>query len=84
MPPKLDSSLFTWGRWRGGTLADLGAYSRAIRASRRVLRQHVVGYAEGSSVPCRPKPGTKAVMFSTARGLFWTHLLNDEFAEVFG
>lgn len=84
---RLDSGLFDWLTWKGGDPSDLIGFRHCrtvdlIRA-RSVLREHAVGYCDGGSVPCRPKPDTVAVMYFVDDRHFWFHLSASEFCKVF-
>ena len=81
---KLNSSLFTWQRWRAGSIADFGIVCRRqfIIANKETLRKYAVGYCKGESVPCRPKTDRIAVMFFYNGEHFWNHILTDEFEEI--
>lgn len=83
---KLNSSLFTWSRWRAGSLADFGIVSRKtfILANRKTLKRFGVGFCDGGAVPCRPKSGKVAVMFFVNGKHFWNHLNKDEFEDIWG
>jgi hypothetical protein len=81
---RLNSSLFTWSRWRAGSIADFGIPCRKdfIIASKEVLKKYAVGYCKGESVPCRPKSDRIAVMFFYEGKHFWNHVLIEEFKEM--
>lgn len=49
-----------------------------------LLRDHIVGYCDGGSVPCRPKPGTIAVMCYKDGCHSWFHLRRNEFDAIVG
>ena len=87
MIEKLDSSLFTWSRWRSGSLIDFNIPCRYLSItseySKRILREKIVGYCNGENLQVRPKKKHKAVMFFNNGSHFWTHLRNVEFKEVF-
>jgi hypothetical protein len=79
----LDSSHFTWERWRGGAFTEVfGVPHRTVDIERAAARiaQRALGFARGESLPCRPKPGTYAMMFETEDGRFvWCHITPREF-----
>lgn len=84
---KIHPSNFTWQLWRGGTLLDLGVPSniaKFIIEKKAVLQKYVIGYCNGTSLPCRPKNNTYAVMFQKGCLQFWTHLTIEEFNRVIG
>jgi len=85
--PKIDSSLFDWSAWRGGSPLDLFQVpcrtEPLIRAG-DVLRQHAVGWCPAESTPCRPKVDHIAVMFFKDDRYFWFHLRMREAVAVFG
>lgn len=76
---------FDWSTWRNGSLHELGVtYKESeIIKSRDIIKKYAIGYYEGESLVCRPKPNTKAVMFLVDDRLFWTHLSNKEFKIIF-
>ena len=85
--PRIDSSLFGWLAWRGGSPLDLfGVQCRSFDLIRNadLLRLHALGWCRGESIPCRPKLNTIAVMFSVNDRAFWFHLYAAEAREVFG
>lgn len=86
---RLESSEFTWSRWRGGSVLDvLGPGLRCREAD--IISPHgksrilalAVGYCEAERVPCRPKVNNVAVMFFSHGGHFWFHLRNREFRKL--
>lgn len=85
---ELDSSLFHWQRWRGGSISDLGIPCReaciTTGIGKRTLQEKCVGYAHGGSLPCRPKPGEIAIMIFHEGEHFWFHIRKKEFEIVFG
>jgi len=84
--PKLNSTLFGWQTWRGGTLYDLGIVCHRdhfIRNFKDILREYAVGYCRGESLACRPKLDTYAVMFCKGDLTFWTHFTSALFKEMF-
>lgn len=83
----LNPELFTWSRWRAGTIADLKIPCRygciTSGYGKSILRKHFVGYCDAKYLLCRPKVNEKAVMFFNEGIHFWGHLRNKEFFEVF-
>jgi hypothetical protein len=81
----LNGTTFDWLSWQGGTLAKLGLFNRKqiILSNRQTIKRYAVGYCEGDQLLCRPKPNTIAVMFFKEGEFFWTHLMADEFWEIF-
>jgi len=78
----LDSSLFTWEKWRGGSFYSLfGIRHRRNDIAKHAKRiaQLALGHAKGESLPFRPKPGMYAMMFLTDNGEFWSHITPEEF-----
>jgi hypothetical protein len=84
---KLDSSLFTWLLWRNGNPIELIGVRHCrtddLICMRNTLREKAIGFCDGTSVPCRPKPETQAVMYFVNEKHFWFHLTNKEFAIIF-
>lgn len=78
---KLDSSLFTWQRWRAGSISDFNIPCREeyIIKNAYVLRKYLVGYCNGFELMCRNKPKYKAVMFFYNNIHFWFHITEREF-----
>ena len=78
--PKIDSSFFTWSKWRAGSLLDLGIKTRIsiIKQNRMILRKHAIGWCHGRNLNCRPKENEVAVMFCGDGLEFWTHLRYEE------
>jgi hypothetical protein len=76
---------FDWLTWCGGSLTRLGVRYNSchIEAMKHVIRQYAVGWCEGESVLCRPKPGQIAVMFLKDDEFWWTHIWKNEFEVVF-
>jgi hypothetical protein len=93
---RMQGVYFDWSCWRAGTLVELGVANRfvAIKENANILRQHAIGWCPGEQVVCRQKTGLVAVMFWVAETnnadhfnderLFWTHIRQNEFEEVFG
>jgi hypothetical protein len=44
----------------------------------------LAGWREGDKTYCRQKKDVTAVMFQKEENIFWTHILNSEFSEIFG
>jgi hypothetical protein len=86
--PRLDSTLFTWGAWRAGSIHDLDVACREVEIlsprGRGVLRAHVIGWCPAEALPCRAKEGEIAVMCFKGGEQFWFHLRRREFEGVFG
>ena len=78
--PKINSSIFTWSRWRSGSLIDLGIRTRTsiIKQNRKTLNEYAIGWCRGSDLLCRPKSEEVAVMFYKKGIHFWTHLKQEE------
>ena len=86
--PKLDSTLFTWSRWRNGSIHDLDiqACRYALITSidgKQKLQKYAVGYCFGEELMCRPKQNQIAIMFEKNNLKFWFHLRIEEFVNVF-
>lgn len=86
--PQLDSTLFDWLTWRGGSIHDLEitACRYSIITSpdgKRKLRQYAIGWCYGENLGCRPKSKEIAIMFEKDGEKFWFHLRQSEFYEVF-
>jgi hypothetical protein len=83
---KLNSSHFTWSRWRAGSPADFAVSCRTddLVKIRDRLKAHAVGYCHAEGLLCRPKIDHKAVMFWKDGHHFWFHLRNKEFSLIFG
>jgi hypothetical protein len=76
-------------KWRLGSPLEILALNCRFdcltsQIGKAILRNHVVGYADGQQVPCRAKEGTIAVMFFKGEEHFWFHLRDAEFEAVFG
>jgi len=86
MIPKLDSTSFTWQRWRAGSIHDFNIpcrYEMIISGyGKMVLNKHAIGWCCGENLLCRPK-NEVAVMFEKDGIKFWFHLRQKEFIEVF-
>ncbi len=83
MLERADPGLFDWLSWRRGSPADFGVRGRELIRAAPSLRSAAVAWADGASLPCRPKCGTVAVMFDLGAEPFWFHLTRAEFDEVF-
>ena len=83
----LSAELFTWSRWRSGSISDFKIPCRSEYITspigKRILREHAVGYCDASNLLCRPKPDQMAVMFFKDGYHFWNHLTKKEFNRVF-
>jgi len=82
----LDSTLFDWSKWHSGSPKDLGipyCNYKDLMIRKEVVRKYAIGYCNGENLLCRPKFGTKAVMFFKDSITFWFHLTNKEFNEIF-
>jgi len=83
----LNPELFTWSRWRSGSLADFDIPTKfefiTSTIGKMILREHAVGWCKADNLICRPKPNEMAVMFFKDGYHFWTHLRYKEFEEVF-
>ena len=83
---RIDPSNFTWTLWRAGSLYDLGIekYRYAfILEKKTIIKKYAIGYCDAENLLCRPKKNCSAVMFQKNSNLFWTHLTNKEFTEIF-
>jgi len=85
---KISPIRFTFEKWRGGSLAELGLHTREASITspegKAKIRRHAIGYCDGATLAVRPKPGTVAVMFELDDfEQFWTHLSQREFDLVF-
>ncbi len=87
--PQMDSSLFDWLSWRGGSdiLAELGIPCRydELTATGAIVTLHraAVGWCDGASVLCRPKASSVAVMYQHGERRGWMHMRKNEFWRVF-
>ena len=85
--PKLDSSLFTWLNWKAGSIHDLGLkcrYDDIISSKgKTILSLYAIGWCFGEGLLCRPKETEIALMCEKNDELFWFHLRNYEFLQVF-
>ena len=84
--PRMESSLFDWLAWRGGSPLDvfrLGCRSEDLISGSHLLREYAVGWCEGERLPCRPKLDMIAVMFFKDGRNFWFHLSRYEFERIF-
>ena len=85
--PQLDSSLFDFSTWEAGSLTLLGLRTRFedLFRHRELVQHYAIGWAHGTSLACRPKMDCRGVMFRLSTGeIFWTHLTEFEFVELFG
>jgi len=84
---KIDSTNFTWDKWRAGSIKDFNIPCRFIsltsEISKRTLREYAIGWAWGENLMCRPKENEVAVMFYKDEEYFWFHLRRNEFYEIF-
>lgn len=89
MIEKIDSSYFTWEIWRGGSIKELGLYSRSLSITssegKYLLRKYVLGYCDSESLICRPKYNQYALMcrHPETNENFWFHIWKSDFNEVF-
>lgn len=85
MLPKTNPNNFTWQLWKGGCLLDLGVKTRFadMIKNRDILQKYAIGWCNGGEIPCRPKPDCIAVMFQKDEMQFWTHLMINEFENIF-
>jgi len=84
---RLDSSAFDWLTWRNGTILDVFGFSSrsaSILANKTKLQKHAVGWCPAEQLACRPKLKCKAVMFYKGDTIFWTHIRDEEFKEIWG
>jgi len=54
-----------------------------ILAKKVVLKKYAIGYCNARSLLCRPKNNSYAVMFQKGSLQFWTHLMPEEFKQIF-
>ena len=82
---ELGEEHFDWLTWRNGNSSNLfiTCNTPQIIAKKEILRKFAIGYCEGHKLNCRPKNNCMAVMFCKDNILFWFHLTNYEFKEVF-
>lgn len=83
---KLDSTHFTWSKWRAGSIHDLGVPCRyfaiTTEPGKSILQKHIVGYCPGEELMCRPKLDHTALMCFKDGEHFWFHIRNKEFNEL--
>jgi len=85
----LNEASFDWLNWRNGSVLeifDIRHRYEPIYRNRDLVRQYAVGYCKADNIPCRPKPGSMAVMFDTGRenwNPWWTHFTVREFTACF-
>lgn len=87
MLPKLDSTLFDFSTWRSGSIPemfDVLNREKSLIANGALLRKYAVGWCPAEQLMCRPKLGCVAVMFQLHDCVFWTHITQREFEEIFG
>lgn len=85
--PRLPADSFDWQRWRAFTLFyDLSIPHRSnpLIQNKARFADKAVGYCDGGSLLCRPKPGTMAVMFDHDGEWQWCHISMLEFISIFG
>ena len=84
---KIDSTNFTFDKWRAGSIRDFNIPCRfetlTSKVSKRILREYVIGWAWGENLMCRPKENEIATMFYKDGEYFWFHLRANEFYEIF-
>lgn len=86
MIDKLQPELFDWLLWRNGSPSDIfkeTQWYKNIYEKRDLIIKYAIGYCDGFRLLCRPKLNHKAVMFFIENRLFWFHLTDKEFKEVF-
>jgi MoaA/NifB/PqqE/SkfB family radical SAM enzyme len=85
--PKMDSTEFTFNKWRAGSIKDFNIpcrWSEIISGKgKNVLKEYAVGWCYGENLMCRPKENEIATMFYKDGVYFWFHLRANEFYEVF-
>ena len=76
---------FNWLSWRRGNLHLLNIEYNTfhILHHKNAIKKYAIGYCEGDKVLCRPKLNRMAVMFLKDNETFWTHLLINEFNQIF-
>jgi hypothetical protein len=82
---ELDSSLFDWLTWRGGSLYDvfgIPCRTAALIQNRKILRKYAYGWTPGYRLMCRPKLNNTAIMFHKNGRDFWFHLRTHEFEAI--
>lgn len=85
MLEKMHGTSFDWLSWRGEGVIRLGVIQREkiILANSHIIKKYAIGYCPAEEIICRPKHNCMAVMFLKEDDLFWTHLTNKEFNELF-
>lgn len=85
--PKLDSTVFTWQRWRGMSYAELDLVFKTehLLSYRAIwtLKKYVVGWCHSYNLQCRPKIEGVALMCFKNEEHFWFHLRQEEFNKIF-
>jgi MoaA/NifB/PqqE/SkfB family radical SAM enzyme len=86
--PMLSSGWFTEDVWEMGNISRFGLRTRfndiTSIEGKLYLNEYAIGWNYGDKVPFRPKKNRVAVMYRKDGELFWSHLRNNEFLEVFG
>ena len=83
---KLDSSLFTFYLWEGGSISTIFGWPHryaSLVSHKEELCLYAVGYCLGEELLVRPKPGWFAVMLEYEGVTWWNHFTADEFHEIF-
>lgn len=87
LPAKTDPMAFDWLSWCAGSIHELGIECRyhdiTSTEGKYLLRRHTIGYCPGHLLYCRPKDGQVAVMVLVEERMFWFHIAEREFREVF-
>lgn len=85
--PRMDSSEFTWTKWRAGSIKDLNIPCRwseiTSEQGKKSIRKYAVGWAYGENLMCRTKENEIATMFFKDGEYFWFHIRMNEFYEIF-
>jgi hypothetical protein len=81
---KLDSTLFTWSKWRANDFfSEFGVSVRHSFSAKQLVREKAIGYCDATLLSCRPKYNCVAVMFWDGNNEWWTHLTLSEFEGIF-
>ena len=84
--PKMDSSLFTFYLWEGGSISAIFGWPHryeSLVAHKDDLCLYAMGYCLGEELIVRQKPDWFAVMFEYEDLTWWNHFTEKEFLEIF-